>query len=389
MTYWTLDQAQITADLQAMVRINSINPGLAADGAGEGEIAAWLFNRCRMLGLEVELQETAPGRPNVIARWRGTGRGRSLLLTGHTDVVDTAHMPDDPFSARVEAGRLYGRGALDMKGGLAAFLGAAAALKASGFQPAGDLWLGFVTDEEFASIGADALVKRVKADAAILSEPTDCQICIAHKGFAWLTVTTEGVAAHGSRHDVGVDAIAHMGRILAEVERLNREHFPQNQHPLLGRASAHASLIGGGLGLSTYPDACTLQIEHRLLPDETPEEVMALWQSALDRLASDDPQFRARAALDLTRPGYEIAPEAPIALALHDACLRAGQTSPEYTGMSAWLDSAVFAAAGIPTIIYGPGGDGMHGPVEYVLLDDVFHCAAVFADTAAEWCGGA
>lgn len=381
----TIDKTLITHYLQDIVRIDSVNPGLSANGAGEGAVADWLKQTCESLGLEVRLQETATGRPNVIARWPGTGGGKSLLLTGHTDVVSVENMQGNPFDGRIEDGKLYGRGAYDMKGGLAAILGAVAALKSGGFQPAGDLWLGFVTDEEYLSLGTDALVKAIQPDAAILTEPTEVQLCVAHKGFAWLTLTTYGRAAHGSRYDEGVDAVLHMGRLLAELERLEGEVFPRRQHPLLGRPSAHASLINGGLGLSTFPDTCALQVEHRLLPDEPASYAVELWQAAINRLSAADPRFKAEVKLDFERPGYEIAQDAPIVRTLHKAFVGVMQAEPTYMGMWAWLDSAILGRAGIPTIILGPGGAGAHAAVEYVYLDDVYRCAAIIAEAAAGW----
>jgi acetylornithine deacetylase len=380
-----LDRSNITTWLRDLVRINSVNPGLAEGGAGELHIAHWLADWCRERGLEVELQDSAPGRPNVIARWRGSGGGRSILLTGHTDTVSLENMDGDPLDARIDGDRLYGRGSFDMKGGLAAILGAVDVLQRGGFQPTGDVWLGFVTDEEFLSIGTDALVKRVKPDAAILTEPTGGRICVAHKGFAWLTLTTDGTARHGSLYDEGVDAIAHMGRVLQAMERFERDEFPQRAHPLVGRGSVHASTIGGGLGLSTYPDRCRLQVEHRLLPDQTADDVMALWQSEIDALHSADPNFHATVELDFYRPGYEIDRDAPIVRALHAAAQRVTDAEPTYFGMWAWLDSAILGRAGIPTVILGPGGDGAHAPVEWVSLESVFTCAAILAETVPEW----
>lgn len=380
-----INTERTTRYLREMVRINSVNPGLVKDAPGEGQMADWLKQTCEALGLETQLQETAPGRPNLIARWRGTGHGKSLLLTGHTDVVSTENMTGDPFDARIENGCLYGRGSYDMKGGLAAILGAIEALRRGGFQPTGDLWLGFVTDEEYLSIGTDALVKAIQPDAAILTEPTETQLCIAHKGFAWITLTTSGKAAHGSRYMEGVDAIVHMGRLLNELERLEREVFPQREHVLLGRASAHASFINGGLGLSTYPDECKLQIEHRLLPDETPARIVEYWETAIARLAASDPHFKARVTLDFERPGYEIGQDAPVVQTLHRAFESVLKRAPVYIGQYAWLDSAILGRAGIPTVILGPGGAGAHAAVEYVHLDEVFQCAAIIAEACAEW----
>ncbi|NWG18073.1 MAG: ArgE/DapE family deacylase [Chloroflexi bacterium] len=384
-----IDVPLTTAYLKEMVQINSINPGLSQGGAGEGAVAGWLSRTCKELGLDVRLQETAPGRSNVLARWPGSGGGKSLLLTGHTDVVGVENMTGNPFDARVENGRLYGRGALDMKGGLASILGAVAALRAMAFQPAGDLWLGFVTDEEYKSSGTEMMVQEIRPDAAILTEPTGLQICIAHKGFAWLSLNTIGRSAHGSLYNAGVDAIVNMGRLLARLECLEHDRLPGREHPLLGRSSVHASTITGGVGWSTYPDRCELRIEHRLLPDEKAESTLAWWRETLAELAAADPQFRAEVQLDFARPGYEIAPDAPIVRALDGAYSRTTGEAPIYMGMPAWLDSAILGREGIPTVIFGPGGEGAHAAVEYVNLDEVFRCAAVLAEAATGWTGAA
>lgn len=384
---YTIDTALTTQYLQQMVQIDSVNPGLAVGGAGEGAIADWLYQACVALGLEVEFQETAPNRPNVIARWAGSGQGKSLLLTGHTDVVSVENMLGNPFDGRIEDGRLYGRGSYDMKGGLASILGAVAALKAANFQPVGDIWLGFVTDEEYLSIGTDALVTAIKPDAAILTEPTDVQICVAHKGFAWLTLTTYGKAAHGSRYTEGVDAITHMQHLLKMITTLEEKVFVDDLHPLLGRNSVHASLISGGLGLSTYPDQCNLQVEHRYLPDLHAAEIVQLWQDEIDDLTKSIAGFKASVRLDFERPGYEIEQDAPIVQTVHQAFSQVMGTEPRYMGMYAWLDSAILGRAGIPTVILGPGGAGMHSAVEYVHLEDVFACAAIIAQATADWVG--
>lgn len=387
MTHWNIDTALTTRYLSEMVAIDSVNPDLVPGGAGEGAVAQWLLRTCAALGLDVETQDTAPGRPNVIATWKGSGGGKSLLLTGHTDVVGTENMEIAPFSPEIREGRLYGRGSFDMKGGLAAILSAVAALKTGGFQPAGDIILGFVTDEEYASIGTAALIEKVKADAAILTEPTDLQIGLAHRGFAWITITVEGYAMHGSAFMIGVDAIRKMRHVLNSIDKMETERFPERTHPLLLRPSVHASLIEGGLGWSTYPDRCTLRIEHRLLPDESGADMVRLWEDELAKIREIDPEFRAHVQLELERPGLEVDPDAPIVRALTAAYRQLMGEAPVYYGSLAWLDSALLARAGIPTVILGPGGEGAHAAVEYVDLDSVFKCAALIARTAADWTG--
>lgn len=382
-----INTEQITDYLQAMVHIDSVNPGLVPGGAGEAQIADWLLKTCHELGLEAWTQNTAPGRPNVMARWKGSGGGKSLLLTGHTDTVSVENMEGNPLDGRVEDGKMYGRGALDMKSGLAAILGAVAALKADNYQPAGDILLGFATDEEYLSLGTAALVQSVHADGAILTEPTGLDIFIAHKGFAWLTLTTYGRAAHGSAYSDGIDAIAHMGRVLNVMERMEREVFPKREHPLVGRPSVHASFIKGGLGLSTYPDQCTLEIERRLLPDETAQDALAEWERVFEQLADADARFMGRVELGANRGGYSIEQNAPIVTTLDAAYRQIMGAAPVYAGAKFWMDSALFGEAGIPTVVIGAKGAGLHAAVEYVELESVYRCSEILAEATVRWTG--
>lgn len=381
MPYRKVDTNRITALLEAMVRIESINPDLAPGGSGEGELAAWFGVTLNTLGFDVTFEDVAPGRPNVIARRAGRGEAPPLMFCGHLDTVGVTDYDGNPLDPRIADGKLYGRGSYDMKGGLAAVLGAVAALP----ETAGDVWLGLVIDEEYASIGADALAGSAPPMATVLVEPTDMRACIAHKGFAWLTVTTEGQAAHGSLTAQGIDAIAHMGRLLGEMESWAADVFAAQDDPLVGPASAHASLIDGGLGWSTYPDRCSLKVEHRLLPEQTSQDALALWEDAIARQSAADPRFMARAALDLYRPGYRIAEDAGVTEALQAAVMAVTGAPAAICGIPAWMDSAVLSVAGFPTIIYGPSGTGAHAATEYVDLDSVFTCAKVYAAMIQAW----
>lgn len=201
--------------LRRLVAIDSINPALVPGGAGESAIARFIASWAREAGLEVEIVEPVAGRPSVVAVARGTGGGKSLILNAHTDTVGVAGMAD-PLTPRVEGKRLYGRGAYDMKAGLAASMAVAAAAVGRGWR--GALILAAVADEEHASLGTAAVVERWRADAAIVTEPTALDLSVAHKGFSWLAVETQGVAAHGSRPDLGVDAIAKMGCVRTRKE---------------------------------------------------------------------------------------------------------------------------------------------------------------------------
>lgn len=378
------DRARVVRLLQALVATESVNPSLVPGGAGERAIAELIAAECLAMGLEVRVDEVAPNRPNVIARLVGRRVGPRLLLCGHTDTVSAAGMAE-PFSGRVDGDRLYGRGAYDMKGGVAAILEAARLVAGAGL-PAGELVAAFVVDEEYASLGAADLVSRERADAAVIAEPTALDLCVAHKGFLWARLETAGRAAHGSRYDAGDDAITRMGHVLVALDRLEREVLPQRTHPLLGRASLHAATIEGGLGWSTYPDRCVLAVERRLLPGERDADVLAELEAVLRQAAERSPGLQGSVAVVMSRPPFEIARDAPVVRALVASVQAAGGRTPRLVGEHPWFDAALLGAAGVPTVIFGPAGAGAHAAEEWVDVPSVVTCAEVLADLTRRWC---
>lgn len=367
--------------LRDLVAIDSVNPSLVPGAAGEGAIAGRIADQLRGIGLDVELHDAAPGRPNVVGVLEGRGRGRSLMFCGHTDTVGVEGMTA-PFDPVDRDGRLYGRGAQDMKGGVAAMIDAARVVAAEGLA-AGRLIVAAIVDEEFASLGADALVSRWRADAAVVTEPTDLRIATGHKGFAWFEIETRGRAAHGSRPREGRDAIMRMGRVLHALEAVDRRLQAKRPHPLLGTASLHASVIDGGAELSSYPDRCTLKLERRTLNDEDESTVTLELTALLDRLRHADPEFEASVRTLFSRPAYEIPSSHPLVTALRQAAHQ-----DEIVGMSFWTDAAVLGAAGIPSLLFGPGGAGLHSREEYVEIADVLRCRDGLAALARAWCNG-
>ena len=353
----------------ALVRIDSVNPELVAGGAGETEIAEFVATWLRDAGLEVEVVEPVAGRPSVIGTARGRGGGRSLLLNAHLDTVGVAGM-DEPFAAHVTGGRLYGRGSYDMKGALAAALVAAADAARLGL--AGDVIVTAVADEELGSLGTEAVLEHVSADAAIVCEPTELTVAIAQRGFTGFEIETRGVAAHGSRPDLGVDAIALMGPVLVALDDLGRQLQAGRRHPLVGSASLHASLIEGGHELSTYPARCVLTGERRTLPGESHADI----EQEL-RVAAGDAEVRMLVARD----PFEIDDAHELVQIVLTA---AGSTEP--AGVLFWTDAALTAAAGIPTVLFGPAGAGAHAAVEWVELDSLERCREVYVATAAALC---
>lgn len=369
-----------------LVGIDSRNPELVPGAPGEAAVARALAGVLEAWGFAVELMEVEPGRPNVVATI-GLAGGRSLLFNGHLDVVGVDGMTHAPFTPETRDGLLFGRGATDMKGGVAAMC--AAAWRAAQSGPGGRIVVAAVVDEEWQSAGTSGLVARgVRADAAIVTEPTRLAIAPAHKGFTWTEVVVRGRAAHGSRYDVGVDAIRHAGLLLADLDRLEREELVRHAHPLLGHASLHAATIAGGTGWSTYPDACALGIERRTVPGESPNDAIDEMESALARVAASVPSFSASSRHVFSQWPSDVAVDAPVVEALASAIRGRGQ-DVRIEGLSAWTDAALLNAAGIPAICYGPGDIALaHSATEWVSEADIGTATEVLTDMAVSWCRG-
>lgn len=365
-----------------LVAIDSVNPSLVPGGAGEAEIAAFIRGWARDAGLEAELLEQTPGRPTVLVRARGAGGGRTLLLCGHVDTVGVDGM-DSPHSARVDGDRLYGRGAYDMKAGVAAAL--LACREAAARELAGDVVVAAVADEEHASLGVQEALRAVTADAAVVTEPTELEVAVAHKGFVWIEIDVRGRAAHGSRPHLGVDAIVKAGPLLAALGRLDAA-LGARSHPLVGRPSVHASVIRGGEELSSYPARCVIGLERRTLPGETAAGVEAEIAALLDACRAEDPEFEAGQRTLLVREPFEVDQDAEIVQALLAATAEVLPEAPAIGGASYWADAAFIAAAGIPTALLGPGGEGAHAEVEWVSIDDTVAVTEALIGVAGRVC---
>lgn len=361
--------SELTDILARLVAIDSVNPDLVPGAAGETEIARFVGDWLERAGLEVSIEDALPGRPNVIAIARGSGGGRSLMLNAHMDTVGVDAM-DSGHEPRVDGGRMHGRGSYDMKSGLAAAMMAAASVRGL----AGDVIVTAVCDEEVAGAGTRAIVERgPRADGAIVTEPTELGVAIAHKGFAGFEITTAGVAAHGSRPDLGKDAILGMAPVLTELAALDERLQGGVAHPLLGTASLHASLIEGGQEFSSYPERCALTGEWRTLPGH--EDAEAGLRDAIERSGADA-ELRM---LVIGRP-FEIGESEDLVRLVH------GHAGTDLLGVSYWADSAQLAAAGIPTVLFGPIGAGAHAAVEWVDLDSVQAVCDVLVATATDFC---
>jgi acetylornithine deacetylase len=372
--------------LSDLVAIDSVNSDLVQSGAGEGDIADFIASWGRDADLEVHVQQAAPKRPNVILIARGSGGGKSLMLNAHTDTVGVTDM-EAPFQPVIRDGRLYGRGAYDMKSGLAACMLALKAAQAMDLR--GDVMLSAVVDEEYGSIGTEALLaewERWPADAVLISEPTELDISIAHRGFVWVDIETFGRSAHGSRPHLGVDAIAKMGKVLVALDAQDRAMRADPTRDLLSSGSLHASLINGGEEISMYPAHCKLQVERRTIPGETRASVEAETQVILDEIAAADPDFKAQVQATFARSAYNIEPSHPLVQQLKRVAEARLGREVSLIGSSWWMDSALFGEVGLPTVVLGPAGAGAHAIEEWVDLASGKRCHEIYIDLIADFC---
>ena len=366
--------AELVAEL---VSIDSVNPDLVPGGAGEAEVAAYVADWMRDAGLEVEVDEAAPGRLSVVGVARGTGGGRSLMLNGHIDTVGVDGV-ERPFEPMVRDGRLYARGGYDMKAGVAACM--LAAKRVASEELAGDVIVTAVADEEYASIGTQSVLERWRADAAIVTEPTALRVCIAHKGFVWAELETTGRAAHGSRPAEGVDAITRMAPALGRLAGLQAELDGRPGHELVGPGSVHASLIEGGQELSSYPARCVLSLERRTEPGESAYDFERECRALVDGIEG------AEVRMGLVRPPFSVDSGADVVLAVTAAAEAVTGARAEVYGETYWMDAALIQAAGIPTVVFGPAGEGAHSVDEWVDLASVEACADGLVVAARELC---
>ena len=377
----------VSQDLQRLVcelvAIESVNPDLVATGSGESRIADFVALWLTQEGLSAQILEPVPGRKSVVGVLAGSGGGASLMLNAHMDTVGAGAMAD-PFKPVVREGRVYGRGAYDMKGSLAAIM--IAAREAKKLKLHGDVIIAAVADEEVASIGTEAVLERLEADAAIVTEPTEMRLCLAHKGFAWLEVETRGVAAHGSRPDLGVDAIAQIGRILTDVLELDRRLRAGRRHLLLGTGTIHASLIEGGQELSTYPARCVVKLERRTIPGEDGSGALREIEELIAKARLECPQLEASAQLLMERPPSQLGADSFVTEAVETAATEVLGREPEAIGVAYWMDMALSNAKGIPTVAFGPSGEGAHADVEWVDLASLEACVKVYLRAAQLIC---
>jgi acetylornithine deacetylase len=372
--------------LRDLIAIDSVNPDLVPGGAGESAAATYCERWLMARGFEVRTFEERPGRPSVVGLRRGSGGGRSIMLNGHLDTVSTSTYEGPALEPVVAGERLHGRGAYDMKSGVAAML-VAAARATEGRSLRGDLVVACVADEEYASHGTEEVLRSIRTDTAIVTEASDLALMVAHKGFAWFEIEVNGVGAHGSRPDLGIDAIAKAGHLLVAIDDLAASLAQRPGHPLLGPGSIHASLIAGGDEASTYPRSCRITVERRTIPGESMAAVTAELQKLVDGLVADHPGVGCSLEPGLQREPFEADPDASIVATLSRAVEQRTGRPAEQRGVAYWTDCALLAEAGIETILIGATGAGAHAADEWIEIPSVEALTDILATTIADVCG--
>jgi acetylornithine deacetylase/succinyl-diaminopimelate desuccinylase family protein len=353
--------------LADLVRINSVNSSYEG-GPGEGEIAAYVRRFFEQRGIETWEQEVFPGRPNVLARLPGLDSNRRIVLEAHTDTVSVKGMTIPPFDPVIRDGKMYGRGACDTKAGLATMMHALASLKEDGITPPCEVLLAAAVDEEFSYRGVVRLCEGLKADAAIVAEPTELRAVIATKGVLRCRIVVHGRSAHSSKPHLGVNAITHMARVIAAIEADN-ERMAGVQHPLVGCGTCNVGVITGGVQVNFVPDRCAIEIDRRLLPGERASDAVAHYRQLLQSLNGitaevEEPLLLVDEALDTPADAAVVQTATQV---LSDMGLNA-----EPCGVPFGCDASKLSRAGIPSIVFGPGSiDRAHTADEYIELDQV------------------
>jgi acetylornithine deacetylase/succinyl-diaminopimelate desuccinylase-like protein len=373
------DVVQLLSDL---VRIESVTPWLVPGGAGESAIAAHLAELLSHPGIEIEIEEVQPGRPNLVATVRGRRPGPTLCLNAHLDTVGYANWRDEALHPRIDGDRLYGLGSCDDKAGCAAMV---LTLKALADNPpeSGRLLAAFVADEEALSVGTEHLVKRDGIDAAIVIEPHGLgEVVVAHQGFGWIDITTHGVAAHGSAPEQGVDSIAHMSEVIAGLRALDRDVYEPTSGLPCGKTVFHASTIGGGTDYATYPSRTTLGIEIGTQPGERLANRLAEIEAIFAAVTAREPQFKGEITVQLERDPFTSTGHERLSRDLNAAFKSTRGTVPAEVGLNAWTDAALLQSAGIPTVLIGPEGGNLHAPGEWVSLSELNQLSQILESTA-------
>ena len=373
---------------RTLVQIDSSNPDFGSTpGPGETAIAKYITAWLKRRDIESYWIEPTKGRPSVVGIVRGSGGGKSLMFNGHMDTVTLLGYNGDPLSADIVDGNMYGRGTADMKSGLAASMLALASAKSKNLR--GDVILAAVADEESESRGTeDVLRAGWRADAALVAEPTEMALIHKHKGLALFEVNVHGVAAHGSRADLGVDAICKAGYFLVELDRHAQELQTRvaKGEPTTNAPNIHAGVVRGGEEIASYPALCTVSIERRTVAGESAESVRLELLEILERLAATVPDFKFELRSTFSRAAYSISKDHSFLGLVAKHAAKVMGAEPTIKGETYWTDMALLDEVGIPGLIWGPRGYGLHSRTEWVEVESLRQLAEAFQGITEEFC---
>jgi succinyl-diaminopimelate desuccinylase len=381
---FTVDLDETAALLGALVSIKSINPAYPGATSGEDRIGAFVLDYLQNLGLDCGAHEVLDNRFNVLGLLPGSSR-RGLCLETHLDTMPVVNMEGEPFQPFLRDGRLYGRGSCDAKGSLAAMLLALKLLVEQGNTPPTDIYLAAVVDEEYKYRGVTHLLESgFRVAGVVVGEPTNLAVVTACKGVVRWKIQTHGRAGHSSRPEEGHNAIYDMAAIIQGVKQKIIPKYKEQSHHLLGSPTVNIGCVSGGTVVNIIPDACTIELDRRMLPGETWEVIRGEFEALFKDLG---------VAGEIHEPylideAMETAPGEPIVLAAQAAC-RKVLGSSRVQGVSFGCDATKFHRAGIPGIILGPGSIlQAHSIEEYVELEEVARAAEVYARLCATFNGG-
>ena len=374
-----MDRDRLSALAAELVAIPSVNPldGPVGDGRSEAPAAAYVESRLREAGLAVELREAVPGRPSVIARIPGVSE-TAVWFDAHLDTVSGEGMAFDPFQPRIEGNSLFGRGAADDKGSVAAMMAALMEVAASGEKPPATIIFTATADEEYRMSGMLSLLEAgITAGAGVVGEPTGLEIIIAHKGVARFKIGTTGKAVHSSRPDDGINAIYRMGKVVSAIEAYAKGGVGRETDPLLGKATLSVGRIRGGEFVNVVPDSCEIWLDRRLLPGEEARRAVGDVRDYLTSALQEDVGLKVSPP-DLTVPALSIDSDSPIVEAAAAAVREVTGKAP-FNGMQGATHAGQMAERGIPAIVFGPGRMGQaHTATEELDLDQLEQAAAVY-----------
>ena len=370
--------------LCALTEINSVNSSLVPGAPGESEIADFVENWFMERNFDVTRLEAQIGRPSIVATSKNAMTNRKIMLNGHMDTVTIASYQGEALAAVRHEGKVYGRGTFDMKGGLAAMMVAAHRASQSGIS--GQVIVAAVADEEHSSFGTEEVLKKFTADVGLVSEPTMLGLTVSHKGFSWFDIIIHGRAAHGSRHDLGIDAISKAGHALVALESLSRDILTRERVEFLETGSLHASIIKGGEEASSYPAECRISIERRTVPGETHEYVTEEIRAVLNRLVKNVPDFHYTLVEGLARRPLQVSTDHQIVKSVEKHFKAHTGRNVEIRGEWYWTDAALMNDAGIPSVLFGVDGEGAHAQLEWATESSIRTVADVIESVVVEWC---